>query len=216
MKIATSLLALALGSTTPSHAGTIGPNDFGPSAYVETFDPNTVGNYSGDAVATWGTISLGGSYRMLLKTTAQSYDCIVDYCLGNNVTGATWNIVLTDPVDRVGGYLGGGNLVPSQTRIYFYDINDALLGYAFPIPILTISPSPAFFGFQTEAGRIKRVWIDPQNGLSVTTLDNFTFEIVPPSSVPLAPSAVVHLTALGLLALLAWRRKRKDAIKAAA
>jgi hypothetical protein len=36
----------------------------------------------------------------------------------------------------------------------------------------------------------------------------------PVSAVPLPPSAVVHLTGLGLLGLLAWRRKRKAATQA--
>jgi hypothetical protein len=56
------------------------------------------------------------------------------------------------------------------------------------------------------------IWSTPQamgrfgsGFLNVTNIES------PVAAVPLAPSAVVHITGLGLLGLLAWRRKRKAA-----
>jgi hypothetical protein len=38
---------------------------------------------------------------------------------------------------------------------------------------------------------------------------DIAFDVNPPAPVPLPPSLALHLTGVGVLALLAWRRKRK-------
>ena len=79
--------------------------------------------------------------------------CVSGVCLANAVGQATWTITLDTPADRVGGYLKGIN--ESLTDIFFYDENNVLLGFMFPTQLNTTG-YPSFFGFQTDAGRIKK------------------------------------------------------------
>jgi hypothetical protein len=204
-------LVASLGANGIARASTIGPGAFGPQARVETFDFGVVGGYAGNLVTADATyaFSAPGGYRFVAYD-ALNYACVSGICLGNNVADVTWTITLANPVDRVGGFLSGvsDSLIPSQSFLYYYDANNVLLGSNFPIPLGTTASSPAFFGFQTDADRIKTIRIDPRSEPFVTMLDNFTFEIVEPSPVPLSPSSVHLFVGLCFIGLLAWRRRR--------
>jgi hypothetical protein len=205
--------AALFGAAGIVHAGTIGLSDFGPQARIDTFDYASVGNYAGNfatADVTYG-FSAPGGYRFVAYDPL-NYLCVSGVCLSNNVTGVTWIITLNNPVDRVGGFLTGAadSLILSRTSIGFYDADGILLGTTIPVTLVTFASSPAFFGFQTNANRIQTIRIDPRSdGPFVTTLDNFTFEVVQPSPVPLSPASLNLLAGICFLALLAWRRKRQ-------
>lgn len=207
-------LALLLGafvlSGVQSHAAVIGPGDFGPNAQIETFDFGIPGTYTGPLVSNGVTYSFSAPdlYRFIPYNFGNDHCAFPGVCLGNGVSQATWNIALDTPANRVGGYLNG--IIGSQTYIYFYDINDMLLDSIFPI-VLEPKGYPWFFGFETDAGLIKRIRLEPCCGLASVGLDNFTTEVVPiPAALPLFASG------LGVMGLIAWRRKRKAALQAAA
>ncbi len=143
------VLAAALGVSGVAQAGTILPGDFGPQAQIDTFDYGTVGNYAGNFATADVTyaFSAPGGYRFVAYDPL-NYLCVAGVCLSNNVSGATWTITLSSPVDPVGGYLTGAadSLILSQTTINFYDANGTLLGTTIPVSLVNTASSPAFFG----------------------------------------------------------------------
>jgi hypothetical protein len=201
-----AVFALSAGSVL---AGVISPNNFGPSAQIETFDSQSVGSNSGALSLNGVTYDFSPSGYRIVAVDHANYLCVAGTCLGNNASGAFWTITLSNPVDRVGGYLSGAgdSLVASQTDITYYDANNVLLGGAFhPIPQTNTASSPAFFGFESDADPIKFVRIHPSGGPFVTTLDNFTTEILAP--VPLGHSTwPMTLLGLACVGFMAHRRK---------
>ena len=101
------------------------------------FDSQSVGTNSGALFLNGVTYDFTPSGYRIAAVDHANYLCIAGTCLSNNASDAFWTITLSNPVDRVGGYLSGAgdNLVASQTDITYYDANDILLGGTFnPIP----------------------------------------------------------------------------------
>jgi hypothetical protein len=157
----------------------IGPGDFGPQAQVETFDSQSVGNSAGTLVLDGVTYDEGGGYQ-ILQADPLNYLGISGRCLGTYVDNSDFFITLGTPAYLVGGYLGGG-FVASQTTVVYYDTNNVLLGVSNPIPLTKINDAPAFFGFGSLTDPIKFIEIAP-NSAGITTLDNFTFQTIPPDT----------------------------------
>ena len=195
-------VALATGSGESSHAGVIGPGDFGPGAVVQTFDSlseNYLGAYgplilSGVTYAT----SLPGTYNI-----ASGLDCFSGQCFGTRSTGAGLIIVLENPVERVGGYLHGrGDQTPYVT---FYDANHVGIDGLYPNQV---SADGFFFGFHAGANNIKYIEITPNAGQGIATLDNFTYQIASP--VPEPATWAMLLFGFAGVGFLAYRKRPKS------
>lgn len=200
------VIALMLPATVSSTgAGTIGLNDFGSAAQVETFDfGDTEAGHNGILVSNGIAYNLNNAYRF------RDTDCVSGICLGTYLDGSKFYITFDVPVDRVGGYLSGASdsLVLPFTIIRFFDTSNTLVGETLPVALTNTASSPSFFGFQTDGERIKWLEINPWAGLNIVTLDNFTSEIVAP--VPLPPSIFQLLLGIGMFLLM--RRRMKGAI----
>jgi len=196
---------------TQAASGTvITPGNFSSKATVETFDALPVGEYE-------GALDLNGvnyafsppNYRILAANPA-NYLCVSGNCLGNNASGAFWTITLSSPVNLVGGYLSGAgdNLVPAFTDITFYDASNTLLGSIHPVSVNSNASSPSFFGFESDDEPIKYIRIKPNSGPFVTTLDNFTTEILTP--VPEPSTWAMLLLGFAAITLLSGRARSRS------
>jgi hypothetical protein len=114
-------------------------------------------------------------------------------------------IVGANPVERVGGYLLGSTFLPS---VDLFDSNNV------PVGTLTLSCCTPFFGFQSDSNDIKYIHINPHGGQLVSTLDNFTYEVVSPAVPEPSTWAMMVLGFCGL-GWLAYRRKDRFAVNAA-
>jgi hypothetical protein len=110
----------ALGCADSATATIIGSNDFGPQAFVETFDTLTPGEYTGPLILDGVTYSFSPGGYATAAFDPLNYLCISGTCIGAVATGAVWTITFDSPVALVGGYLGGTNLVASQTGVGYY------------------------------------------------------------------------------------------------
>lgn len=201
-------LALIIASG-PAHAGVIDPAGFGGLAHTQTFDSQAVGSAAGSLVLDGVTYSfLPGGYQ-IVAADAPNYMCIAGNCLGNLASGAFWTITLSVAVDRVGGYLSGAgdNLIPAQTDITYYDVNNVQIGDTFhPITQSNKASSPAFFGFESDASPIMFVRIRPNSGPFITTLDNFTTEILAP--VPEPSTWAMMILGFAGVGFMTYRRRK--------
>ena len=201
-------------ASAPSFAGVITPADFGSQAIVETFDSQAVGGDYSPLVLNGVKYSRTPNVYEIVAANPTNYICSAGSgtCL---VTGESLTITLSTPVDRVGGYLSGAgdNLTGPGTDLYYYDANNVLLGGAFhPIPVQT-SSSPFFFGFESTENEIKYIRIKPSSGPFITTLDNFTTEILTP--VPEPSTWAMMILGYAGVGYMAYRRGRARAPTAA-
>jgi hypothetical protein len=193
--------------SSQSRAGTIGPGDFGPNAVTETFDQLQVGAGFSPPLVLNGVSYFFSGGGTVIAYNPLSYFCVSGNCIATTATNAVMTITLDNPAERVGGYLGGQFSLPEAT---FYDANHILLGSSDTFtPLLTTSGNPAFFGFQSSDNDIKYIQIIPNTGQSESSLDNFTFEIVPAAAVP-GPTAGTGASSFVLAALfLGWFVRRR-------
>jgi hypothetical protein len=194
-----ALLYVSVASGGESRAGVIGPGDFGPNAVTQTFN-NLIETDGANGPLVLDGVTYSSSLPVGYRIT--SSDCLSGLCFGNASSGATFTITLGNPVERVGGYLLGSTFLPS---VDLFDSNNVPLG------TLTLF-SEQFFGFQSDSNDIKYIHINPHGGQLVSTLDNFTYEVVSPEPAPVPiPTVGAGLPGLifasgGLLGW--WRRKR--------
>jgi hypothetical protein len=201
-------------SSGPAQAGVIDPADFGSQAQVETFDSQPVGGSAGPLKLNGVTYDFIPSVYQIVAFDKLNYMCIAGTCLGNLASGAPWIITLSNPVDRVGGYLSGaGNsLVASQTDISYFDANHVRIGGTFhPSALPNSSNSPFFFGFEDEADKIKFVLIQPSSGLFITTLDNFTTEVV--AAVPELSTWAMMIVGFAGISVMTYRSRRASRLQ---
>jgi hypothetical protein len=189
---------LAAGFSESVCATVIGPGDFGPDAIVQTFDSLPV-NYMGS----YGPLVLNGvTYATSspdMYTIQQGPGCVSGQCFGTYVDSASFIITLDDPVERVGGFIGG-----QTPYVVFYDANHVALDGLNP----TLSSDGMwFFGFQSDSNDIKYVEISPHSGPFVSTLDNFTYESV--AAVPEPSTWAMLLFGFAAIGAGAIRRGRR-------
>jgi hypothetical protein len=215
---AAALLLFAMG-VGESHANVIGPNDFGPQAQIETFDSLTAGSPQRLTPLVLNGVTYDISGGNITEHVDPLHNpnsgCISGACLATySGFRSTWIITLDNPVNRVGGYLGGVNFVASNTDVLYFDANNQVLTdlggqadfHPIPIPQTELGDRPAFFGFESDVDLIKYVQINADAGQGRATLDNFTSEIM---TTPLPAALPLLATGLGVMGLLGWSRKRK-------
>ena len=210
------LLGAAAAGGSESRAGVIGPNDFGPNAVTETFDSLSPGSaFSGPLVLLGVTYAYdSGGGEAVDAYHPGEYRCVSGNCIAAGASSASLAITLANPVERVGGYLGGDFALPN---VAFFDVNNVFLGSTNTFtPLLTVSETPAFFGFQTNENDIKYIYINPHSGVTGTTLDNFTYEVVSPiTAVPEPSTWAMMILGFAGLGFMAYRRKAKPALMVA-
>ena len=201
--LGTALCLCAAGA----NASTTGPNDFGPSAIVQTFNQLPVEGGANQSSFLLDGITYAFSPGSFDITNSH---CLSGNCIENSAENAEWTITLGTPAFRVGGYLDGAGFTVSGSTITLYDSTQVtILGVISPVSI-DQSLSTGFFGFESDGALISFVRINPNGTVFATTLDNFTVETTPiPTALPL------FATGLGALGLIRWRRKRKAAALAA-
>ena len=206
--LALSFGAIVLG-ITQSQAGDIGPNDFGPTAYVETFDGSSPSSPRNGVIVlngvTYGT-SPQSAYQFV-QYNPLNYECVSGVCFATAITGSDFKIIFDSPVGKVGGYLTGEGDSLVGAGITLFDQNNNLLGSISSFSLSSTAGSPAFFGFQSTGNDIKTVFIDPNVGQFFATLDNFTYESVP---APLVGTGIPGAVATILGAW--WCRRRRGGL----
>jgi hypothetical protein len=212
MKYLERFVALALvASAAPAFAGVIGPGDFGSQAQIETFDSQPLGDTAGPLIL--NGVTYDTTVYKIYASDPANYQCVSGRCLSTFVSGVGFTITLSSPVDRVGGYLNGVNLVASETDITYYDENDDRIGGTFhPSLLANTSNPPFFFGFEDEVNKIKYIRIEPNYPLFVTTLDNFTTEIL--TAIPEPSTWAMMLLGFASVGFMTYRRCKVAAVTA--
>jgi hypothetical protein len=150
-----ALLYVSVASGGESRAGVIGPSDFGPSA--QTFD-NLVETNGANGPLVLDGVTYSTSLPDMYRIT--SSDCLSGLCFGNATSSASFTIRLSNPVERIGGYLLGSTFLPS---VDLFDSNNV------PVGTLTLSCCTPFFGFQSDSNDIKYIHINPHGGTILLT-----------------------------------------------
>lgn len=164
----TTALAVTLVFPAVAMAGAMDEADFYDPA-VTTFDDLGLG-FMNEAPVVIDGHTFDTDNGMVRYLPSPSGDCVESECVGNHTDGGYLDIVLGEPMRRVGLWVGA-----SAATVAFFDEGGVLLGSVEVTPVA--GETLDFAGWHADAGSIGRIRItDNEANSMVVTVDNLMVE----------------------------------------